>query len=170
VRGLWPVIRERFLRIAPTVITAMAVGVSAVSVLQLVGPSERMPFSIDIGIDRIQNEEIVLLKSQIESLKGDLYTEGDPVAPVDSSRIIAIEERQKALDDALSDKADRVIALATMRKDLDDLIDNQKEQMISLQQQVSELRTILLSLAGTIVAILLAFVGWLLVRKQSGNE
>ncbi|AUX70480.1 hypothetical protein CHX26_14120 [Porphyrobacter sp. HT-58-2] len=121
-------------------------------------------------LDKIQNEEIATLRSQIDTLKGDVYSEGEPLTPIDSTRVIAIEDRQKALDEALSQSADRVIALATMRNDIDTIEERQKEQVGALQQQVSELRTILLSLVGSIVAILLAFVGWLGLRKKSSSN
>lgn len=86
---------------------------------------------------------------------------------MDSGRVVAIEQRQKALDEALSQNTDRVLALATMRKDIDDLSEDNARQIESLERQISELRTILLGLAGSLITILLAFVGWLGLRKKS---
>ncbi|KWV90835.1 hypothetical protein [Erythrobacter sp. YT30] len=143
----------------------VAIFALGVTLLAFIEPTPSGP-----SIDSEQSSQIKALIDQIDTIKTDLYSEGDPVDPVDSSRILMIEERQAALDEALSDKAERIIALAAMRDDSDDLTAQQTTQIENLRQQVAELRTILLSLAASIIAILLGFVGWLGLRRSSAKQ
>lgn len=110
--------------------------------------------------------KIVVLEHQIEMLKGDIYSEGESVAEMDSARVVAIEVKQKALEEALSGDIDRVVSVALMRRDIDELRKQNDQGIASLASRVDSLFQLLIWTAGALLTTLIAVVGWLVASRK----
>lgn len=164
LRSLLRSVQQNRERIGSVVIAAS--GLLAASIALTLATSWLDPARVSKSPQQIE-QEIVILRDTLENLKADTYSEGEPVAPMDSMRVQVIEEKISLIERAMGNNIDRALAVPLMRKDLDQLASAFEKRISSVENNIDRIYGLMIWLIGIVVTISLAAGGILISRRKS---
>jgi hypothetical protein len=160
------VITERFAASTFPVAVAAALGFSMVLVVEIVN-LKRTGGEAIFSSRAMDKQRLFDVEKKVEILQSNLYVEGAPVKPVDSARVLAVEQKQKAIEAALNKNIETALSIAMIRRDLDELKEGNVKRFDSLDSRIESTFQLLLWLLGVLITVLIAALGWIVANRAT---